>query len=60
MQLLGCMFNTNLSTLGLFLPVTAAIIIGVNIVFAFIWIRKNRNKKAIPVRKDIKKSPPKN
>ena len=44
--MLGCMFSTNLLTLGLFLPITAAVIILVNIVFGIIWFKKTRCKKS--------------
>gem|GEM_PF-1692056 len=40
-----CMFSTNLSTLGLFLPITGALIILCNIVFGIVWLRKTRRKK---------------
>ncbi|MCH9630535.1 MAG: hypothetical protein S4CHLAM37_05360 [Chlamydiia bacterium] len=58
MQLLGCMFNADLSSLGLFLPVTVAIIIGINLFFVISWINKNRKSKAALVRKD-RNEPPK-
>lgn len=43
--MLGCIFTTNLSTLGLFLPITAAIIILCNLLFAVVWLKKIRDKK---------------
>jgi hypothetical protein len=44
--MLGCMFSTNLSTLGLFLPITAGIIILCNVIFGIIWFKKARRKKS--------------
>jgi chromate transport protein ChrA len=44
--MLGCMFSTNLSTLGLFLPITAVIIILCNLLFGIIWFKKSRRKKS--------------
>jgi chromate transport protein ChrA len=49
--MVGCMFSANLSSLGLFLPITAAIIIICNLIFGIIWFQKARQKK-------LKKSKP--
>lgn len=43
--MVSCMFSTNLSSLGLFLPITAAIIILCNLMFGVIWLKKLRRKK---------------
>ena len=43
--MVSCMFSANLSALGLFLPITAAVIILCNVLFGILWIKKIRRKK---------------
>lgn len=50
--MLGCMFSTNLFTLGLFLPITAAVIILCNIWFGVLWFKNHRRKTKKPSQSD--------
>lgn len=51
--MLGCIFSTNLFTLGLFLPITAGVIILCNIWFGVLWFKKHRAKtKSAPPSQD--------
>ena len=53
MQVLGCAFSGGLSSLGPFLSIFIAVVIGINVVFAITWIKKSRAEKAM--KKDTKK-----
>ena len=45
-SLLACMFSANLKSLGLFLPITAGIIIGCNLIFGYACLKNYlKNKK---------------
>lgn len=45
MNTLGCMFSTNIFSLGLFLPVSAGIIILINLVFGFVLFKKLKEER---------------